>query len=208
MARFYADLPLPVAGACVDAVRAYAKSQQAGGDDRPVGQIRTEVLTDLILRPWDTSRPPVTAELTIHLTVPTGAGASLNEEAAQADVDGHTITADQCRDVLSQLHSSRLYLALHDHNGSLQAVASHSQLRRAAHRRRRRNHERPTSVTRLGPECESRVQRRSGASSSHRRPRSRVEVRRPATATAGRSRGRPGSARRPASRHRSPRAGA
>ncbi|MBA3797722.1 MAG: hypothetical protein H0X18_01180, partial [Geodermatophilaceae bacterium] len=75
-----------------------------------------------------------------------------------ADVDGHTITAAHCREVLAQLHSSRLFLALHGHNGGPQAVASHSQLRRAAHRRRRkrsrRNHERPTSVTRLGPECD------------------------------------------------------
>jgi len=51
MARFYADLPLPVATACTDAVAGYAKTQQADGDDRPIGQIRTEVLTDLILRP-------------------------------------------------------------------------------------------------------------------------------------------------------------
>ncbi|MBA3801143.1 MAG: hypothetical protein H0X18_19040, partial [Geodermatophilaceae bacterium] len=100
-------------------------------------QIRTEVLTDLILRPWDTSRPPVTAEVTIHLSIPSG-DAGLNEDAAQADVDGHPITAAHCRELLAQLHSSRLFLALHGHNGGLQAVASHSQLSRAARRRERR----------------------------------------------------------------------
>jgi len=144
MARFYADLPLPVAGACVDAIRGYAKTQQAGGDGRPIGQIRTEVLSDLILRPWDLSRPAVSGEVTIHLTIPTtgGTGAAaangLDDAAAQAEVDGHPITAAQCRELLSQLHSSRLFLALHGQHGGLQAVASHSRLRRAARRRERR----------------------------------------------------------------------
>ena len=136
MARFYADLPLPVAGACVDAVRAYAKTQQADGDDRPIGQIRTEILTDLILRPWDLSRPAVSGEVTIHLTIPTR-GDGLDENA-EAEVDGHPITAAQCRELLTQLHTSRLFLALHDPDSGLRAVATHSQLRRAARRRERR----------------------------------------------------------------------
>jgi len=144
MARFYADLPLPVAASCVDAIRRYAGTQQAEGDDRPIGQIRTEVLSDLILRPWDLSRPAVSGEVTIHLTIPTtgGTGAAaangLDDAAAQAEVDGHPITAAQCRELLSQLHSSRLFLALHGQHGGLQAVASHSRLRRAARRRERR----------------------------------------------------------------------
>nr|MBA3278307.1 DUF222 domain-containing protein [Geodermatophilaceae bacterium] len=144
MARFYADLPLPVAAACVDAIGAYAKAQHDDRDGRPIGQIRTEVLSDLILRPWDLSRPAVSGEVTIHLTIPTtgGTGAAaangLDDAAAQAEVDGHPITAAQCRELLSQLHSSRLFLALHGQHGGLQAVASHSRLRRAARRRERR----------------------------------------------------------------------
>ena len=70
MARLSADLPLPVAAACCDAIGRYAQTQQAGGDDRPIGQVRTDVLTDLILRPLDTTRPAVSAEVTIHLTSP------------------------------------------------------------------------------------------------------------------------------------------
>ena len=85
-------------------------------------------------------------------------GSALDDDAAQAEVDGHTITAAHCRDVLAQLHSSRLFLALHGHNGGLQAVASHSQLRRAARRRRRtrtrRNQETPTNLNRFGPESD------------------------------------------------------
>lgn len=97
MARLYADLPLPVAAACVDAIGAYAHTHQNDGDDRPIGQIRTEVLTDLILRPWDTTGPTVTAEVTIHLTIPTLTGGpstvGLDDYAAEAEVDGQTISA-------------------------------------------------------------------------------------------------------------------
>jgi len=141
----------------MDAVRGHARTQQADRDDRPIAEIRTEVLTELILRPWDTSRPPVTAEVTIHLTIPTRAGTSDtgggsggigagdpgrhpldDDDAAQAEVNGHTITAAQCRELLTQLHGSRLFLALHDPDGGLHAVATHSRLRRAARRCERR----------------------------------------------------------------------
>jgi len=151
MARLIADLPLPVAAACTDAVTRYASSQQAGGDQRPIGQIRAELLADLILRPWDTTRPPVTGEITIHLSIPSstagtgsatgagsGGGAGLDDDAAQAAVNGQPIGAAQCRELLTQLDSSRLFLALHDQTGALTAVASTAQLRRAARRKHRR----------------------------------------------------------------------
>jgi len=141
MARLVADLPLPVAAACANAVTRYAHTQHAGGDDRPIGQIRAEMLTDLILRPWDTTRPPVTAEVTINLAIPRtgdGGGTGVDDSSAEAEVDGQTISAAQCRELLGQLSSSRLFLALHDPAGGLTAVASTAQLRRAARRTRRR----------------------------------------------------------------------
>ena len=52
-------------------------------------------------------------------------------------MDGHLITAAQCQELLTQLGSSRLFLALHDKDGDLHAVASPAQLRRAARRRGR-----------------------------------------------------------------------
>ena len=39
---------------------------RADGDRRPIGVIRAEVASDLILRPWDDSRPSVTAQLVVH----------------------------------------------------------------------------------------------------------------------------------------------
>ena len=66
MSRLMIDLPLWKAAACVDVVRQYADMARAAGDNRPIGVIRAEVAADLILRPWDHSRPPVTARLDIH----------------------------------------------------------------------------------------------------------------------------------------------
>ena len=66
LSRLMIDLPLWKAAACVDVVRQYADMARAAGDNRPIGVIRAEVAADLILRPWDHSRPPVTARLDIH----------------------------------------------------------------------------------------------------------------------------------------------
>ena len=66
MSRLIIDLPLWKAAACVDVVRQYADMARAAGDRRPIGVIRAEIAADLMLRPWDKSRPPVTARLDIH----------------------------------------------------------------------------------------------------------------------------------------------
>ena len=63
MAELVADLPAPVASACHEAVDVYARMAKADGDDRPIGQLRSLALADLVLRPWD--REPVTAHLTV-----------------------------------------------------------------------------------------------------------------------------------------------
>jgi hypothetical protein len=41
------------------------------GDPRPIGPLRTGVLGDLVLRPWDTSRPAVTAAVTVVASLST-----------------------------------------------------------------------------------------------------------------------------------------
>ena len=66
MSQLIIDLSVAGAAACVDAIRQYADLLRADGDKRPIGVIRAAVAQDLILRPWDTSRPPVTAQLVIH----------------------------------------------------------------------------------------------------------------------------------------------
>jgi hypothetical protein len=65
MAELVTDLPTPVAAACREAVDGYARMLKADGDLRPIGQLRSLLAADLILRPWDTGRAPVTASLTV-----------------------------------------------------------------------------------------------------------------------------------------------
>jgi hypothetical protein len=84
MAELRAVLPVASAAACRDTGDRYARMLKADGDARPIGVLRALVLEDLILRPWDTSRPPVTAQLTITAPIH-----SLQPTSTQvADVDG------------------------------------------------------------------------------------------------------------------------
>jgi hypothetical protein len=52
------QVPAGVAAACGDAADCYARMWKADGDPRPIGQLRTLVAADLMLRPWDTAREP------------------------------------------------------------------------------------------------------------------------------------------------------
>ena len=63
MAEVVTVLPQPVAAAVYRAVDAHARQAKVDGDPRPIGRIRAEVSAALTLRPWDETRPPVTAEL-------------------------------------------------------------------------------------------------------------------------------------------------
>jgi len=98
MAELTATLPAPVAAACREAVDGYARLAKADGDERPIGQLRAATLADLVLRPWDTSREPVTAHLRVLAPLPMGAGEA-------ATVDGAPITAGQLRELLEQLNA-------------------------------------------------------------------------------------------------------
>ena len=109
LAQLVVDLPAPVAAACRDAVDGYARMAKADGDTRPVGQLRTEIMAGLILRPWDTSRPPVTAHVTVLAPLPvlgaTAPESGVPSAADAATVDGAPITAGQLRALLEQLDS-------------------------------------------------------------------------------------------------------
>src|SRR5687768_12704697 len=62
MSQLIVDLSVAGAAACVDAISQYADLLRADGDTRPIGVIRAAVAQDLILRPWDMSRPPRSEE--------------------------------------------------------------------------------------------------------------------------------------------------
>ena len=126
MAELGAFAPQPLAAAIRDTVDAYARMAKADGDPRPIGQLRVAALADLVLRPWDTSRPPVTAHLDVVATLGALVSASAGHDACAvghhvhrpsdhgacgvgcrnvvpAEVNGHPITAGQLRELLEQL---------------------------------------------------------------------------------------------------------
>jgi len=141
MSRFVVDLDTPTAAACADACDRYAQLLREGGDQRPIGVLRAQVAADLVLRPWDVSRPAVTAAVTVHAPlsdlVPAG--------VAPGEVSGQVVTAAQCRELLAQLDAlglrapagGSLHVAVTDPaTRRLVAVADRRELERGAHGRR------------------------------------------------------------------------
>jgi hypothetical protein len=141
MSELAAELPAPVAAACWSTVDELAWMARRDGDLRPIGQLRAGVLADLILRPWDTSRPAVTANLTVLAPLPTLTGRS----DEPAEVDGQPITAAHLRELLEQLDAvcpgglqaptgGSLQIAVTDADGALLATTSRPELARIARR--------------------------------------------------------------------------
>ena len=64
-------MPAPLAAAVRDTVDTYARMAKEAGDPPAIGQLRAGVLGDLVLRPWDDTRPPVTAAGTVVEALPT-----------------------------------------------------------------------------------------------------------------------------------------
>jgi hypothetical protein len=147
MGELAAFMPHPLVTALQETIDGYARMAQADGDPRPLGQLRVAVLSDLVLRPWDTSREPVTAHLTVVAPVgglsPSGA---LCGPVAPAEVNGQPITAAQLRALLEQLDAlcpgglqapagGSMDIALVDPvTGTLRATVSRRDLERIARR--------------------------------------------------------------------------
>lgn len=118
MSEFRAIMPAPLAAAARDTVDSYARMAMADGAPGALGQLRVGVLADLVLRPWDTSRPSVTAELTVlapldalragsgrHPSTPGRPGrvSGTGDLDPVGQVGGQPITAAQLRELLHQL---------------------------------------------------------------------------------------------------------
>ena len=144
MGRLSIDMPVWKSLACQDVVRRLADLQRAGGDTRPIGVIRAELAADMLLRPWDKTRPSVTAQLVIHAPLPALTPADPSTPQPAADVNGDVVTAAQCRALLEELdmlgvrdapEGGCVQVAIGDPvTGRLVAVATRQELRRAAGR--------------------------------------------------------------------------
>jgi hypothetical protein len=153
-------MPAPLAAGVRAAVDTYARMAKEAGDRRPIGALRAGVLADLVLRPWDTSRPPVSAAVTVLVPLPTlsrppcdrlvrslarsaDAGA---DDVEPGEVSGHPITAAQLRELLTDLDAlcpgglqaplgGSLDIALVDGDtGALRASLTRSELERLVRR--------------------------------------------------------------------------
>ena len=157
MAEFRAFLPAPQAAAMERAVDTYARMAKDAGDPRGLGPLRAEVLADLVLRPWDDSRPPVTAVLSVIAPLQTLSRPPCDHPAGMVppwpgqsvepgEVNGMPITAEQLRSLLAQLDAvgpcglqvptaGSLHVDLvEDSTGALRATATRPELERLARR--------------------------------------------------------------------------
>jgi hypothetical protein len=148
MAELTAFCPHPLAAAIRTTLDTYARMAKDAGDPRPLGPLRVAMLGDLVLRPWDVTRPPVTA--IVQVVTPLDAlrpSVTVGGETRPvAEVDGAPITAAAVRELLEQLdalcpgglHSptgGRLDIAIVDQaSGALRATATRAELERLARR--------------------------------------------------------------------------
>jgi hypothetical protein len=138
MATVAVELPADEAAAVHDMLDRLARMLKADGDDRPIGQLRARMFADLCLRPWDTSRPSVTAQLHVWAVLSALAGTSVEP----GEVNGLAITAGHVRDLLRQLEAlgvrpsegGSVTVGVTDDDGGLLATATLQELRRLARR--------------------------------------------------------------------------
>jgi len=132
MAELSVFCPQDMAGAMQRTLDARARMAKADGDAHSIGQLRVGVFYDSVMRPWDTSRPSVTAHLTVLAPLDTLTAAAGHDDCAAghaiahrseglspartstgtagscgcaepAEVDGQPITAAHLRSLLERL---------------------------------------------------------------------------------------------------------
>jgi hypothetical protein len=108
MAEVVTVLPQPEAAAMCATVDSYARQARADGDRRPIGTLRAELMASMTLRPWDDSRPPVTAELHVsaplNSLLPDPADPTVGgNPAGVAEVEGEPITWRHLRALLTAI---------------------------------------------------------------------------------------------------------
>jgi len=168
------------AAACQARIDALAWQAKKAGDDRPIGLLRSGIVADHLLRPWDVADPVIAH---IDVQVPLAAltpqrflaeGAPLppalrppTDTAPTGAVAGTPITAAHVRDLLADLDAISLHIppggtlafSFIDGRGALAAVATVHELRHAA---------RHGCTTHPGIDCECPVITRPAATPAYR----------------------------------------
>jgi hypothetical protein len=105
MSAMTTEWPAPLAAACWSTIDELAWMRKNDGDPRPIGLLRALTHADLILRPWDVSRPPVTAALQVAAPLPSLRPDPDGGRQEAGEVNGQPITAAHVRELLVQLDS-------------------------------------------------------------------------------------------------------
>ena len=136
MATLAGDMTAEDAAACYDLIDQLATMAKADGDPRPIGQIRADIHSMLILRPADSGLPGVTVNLAVTASLEGLEGASTRG----GEVNGFPITAAHLRALLRRIgavgltmpEGGTLTFALTDAHGRLMAAVSAAELVRLA----------------------------------------------------------------------------
>ena len=162
MGELRATMPLPEACEMRAQVDAHARALKTAGDGRPIGQLRSAVLHDLVTRPWR-ERPAVSAHLEVVASLATLESAAAGAPGAGKDavlVDGEPVTAALARELLERLDAlcpgglqaptdGTLSLSITDEDGRLVAAVTRRELESAV--RHGRGLGPPPRVDRYGP---------------------------------------------------------
>jgi CBS domain-containing protein len=147
MGELRATMPLPEAAEVRAEVNAHARALKKAGDERPIGQLRSAVLHDLVTRPWQ-ERPSVSAHVEVVASLGALEGAAAGAPGAGREpvlVDGEPVPAALARELLERLDAlcpgglqaptdGTLSLAVTDFDGRLLAVVTRRALEAAVRR--------------------------------------------------------------------------
>jgi hypothetical protein len=150
MSELVTVLPDPMVAAMLSTVDAHAPQAKADGDPRPLSVLRAEAMAYCTLRPWDESRPAVTAELHVLAPIrsllpdPADPGTG-GDPTGIAEVDGEPVTAAHLRALLTAVDAicpgglqaptgGSLHLDLLGAGGNLLATLSRRELELAVQR--------------------------------------------------------------------------
>jgi hypothetical protein len=117
MAHLSIFAPQPFVAAICNALDDHARAAKEDGDGRTLGQLRVGVLGDLVLRPWDDTRPPVTAHLTVLAPLNTLAvGAAGHDVRAAGHRGPHLTDGDRPARARAPLRQSLVPMAVDAQN--------------------------------------------------------------------------------------------
>jgi hypothetical protein len=148
MGELRATMPFPDAAEMRATADAHARAAKAGGDERPIGQLRSAMLHDLVTRP-ERERPAVSAHLEVVAALDTLESAAAGAPGMGTEpvlVDGEPVTAALARELLERLDAlcpgglqaptdGTLTISITDGDGRLIVAVTRRELERAVRRR-------------------------------------------------------------------------